>query len=291
MKPTPFRYVAAADRAHALNVLHTESDEVKILAGGQSLLPMMNFRLVRPSIVLDINRITSLGGVDATAEGLRIGALARHREIETSPLVAAHFPVLQAAMPYVAHPAIRNRGTFGGSLCHADPAAELPMLALLLNARILVASVAGTRGLAAEAFFLSALTTALRSDELLTGIELPFLPPGTGWGFAEVARRHGDYALAAVAVTMRVEDARARGVRIAMMGIADRPLCANTAAAELEATDCGPQALHRAADAVRAAVAPTTDLHASADYRKHLAGVLTERAAAAAWQRAQVALI
>ncbi len=284
VKPPQFRYVAARCLDEALAVLRDEGD-AKLLAGGQSLMPMLNFRLVRPSVLVDINRIPD-PGVQEMPGGLRLGALTRHAALQSSPLVRARFPVLAAAMAHVAHVAVRNRGTLGGSLAHADPAAELPMLARLLGARIHARSAAGPHSFDADGFFVSALTTALRPDEMLTAIELPFLPDGTGWGFEEHARRHGDFALAAVAVTLGATEGRMRNVRIAMMGVGDTPLRAAAAEAELEGAAFGPAALTAAARAVREASAPNSDLHASADYRRHLVGVLAERALAAAWRRA-----
>src|SRR5215831_110713 len=199
MKPAAFDYVAAETLDEAVSVLARAGGDGKILAGGQSLVPMLNFRLVRPSILIDINRIRDLGYVDATGDVVRIGALTRHHALETSPVIKAHLPIMTAAMQHVAHLAVRNRGTIGGSLSHADPAAELPMMAVLLEAELTIASPRGSRIVPAQAFFLGTLTTALAADELLAVVRFPKLPAGSGWGFAEVARRRGDFALAAVA--------------------------------------------------------------------------------------------
>jgi CO/xanthine dehydrogenase FAD-binding subunit len=284
VKPRSFDYVAARDLDHVLDVLAQAGADAKILAGGQSLMPMMNFRLVNPAIVLDINRIAGLDRISADADGLTFGALVRHRMTATDPLVAAEFPVLAQAMTHVAHHTIRNRGTFVGSLCHADPAAEMPMLALLLDAGIAIASVRGTRHVAARDFFVGPLFTALEPDEIVTGVTLPRLAPGTGWGFEEFARRPGDFALAAVAVTMSREGERATDVRIAMMGVADTPVRLPAAESVLESD--GFARLYACIDAVCGALEPNTDLHASRDYRLHLAGVLAGRAITAAWRRA-----
>jgi carbon-monoxide dehydrogenase medium subunit len=286
MKPPPFRYVAARSLEEAVATLQAEGPDAKLLAGGQSLMPMLNFRLVRPSVLLDINRLPGLADIEAGPDGLRIGALARHTAVERSPLVRRHFPVLADAMGHVAHLAVRNRGTAGGSLSHADPAAEWPMLARLLGARLRTRSPAGDAAHGSDGFFVSALTTALAPDEIVTGIDLPLLPPGTGWGFAEHARRHGDYALAAAAATLGATDGRATRVRLALMGVGDTPLRATTAEAALEGQTPTPANLAAAIDALRAAIAPGTDLHASAEYRRHLAGVLARRALEAAWRRA-----
>jgi len=286
MKPPIFDYIAATSIDMAVAALAEAGDEAKVLAGGQSLMPMLNFRLLRPSILVDINRIPGLGFIEETAGSIQVGALTRHFALETSPIVAQHLPVLSCAMTHVAHLAIRNRGTIGGSLSHADPAAELPMMALLLDAKLHIASASGTRIAAARDFFVDTMTVDLDGPEILTEIVLPKLPPRTGWGFEEVARRHGDFALAAVAVTLTVSADRITQARLALTGVGPTAL----RAAEAETLLVG-QALDEnlnrcAIEAVREAIAPETDLHASADYRRHLAGVLTGRALAAAWRRA-----
>jgi carbon-monoxide dehydrogenase medium subunit len=287
MKPAAFDYVAADSLEAGLAVLDRVGADGKILAGGQSLLPMLNFRLIRPSILIDINHIPGLAYVEETGDAVRIGALTRHHTLETSPVVKAHLPVLAAAMRHVAHLAIRNRGTLGGSLSHADPAAELPMMALLLDARIGVRSRTGRRVVEARDFFVGALTTALGEDEMLTDVELPKPPAGAGWAFEEVARRTGDFALAAVGVTMRARDGKAAEVRIAMMGVGETPLRAPAAEAVLAGSAIGAAAVAEAAAAVEAAARPSADLHASLDYRRFLVGALARRAIAAAWRRAE----
>ena len=285
LKPPPFKYVAARDLDHALEVLARAGGDAKILAGGQSLMPMMNFRLITPAILLDINRIAGMDRIAQQPDRLTLGALVRHRTTATNPVILARFPILAHATTHVAHDTVRNRGTFVGSLCHADPAAEMPMIALLLNAEITIASARGVRRLHARDFFIAPLTTALEADEIVTAVDLPYLPERTGWGFQEFARRHGDYALAAVAVTMSRQDGRAHGVRIAVMGVGDTPARVPEAEAILDGNDLGP--LASAIAAVRSAADPTTDLHASAEYRRHLLGVLAGRAIKAAWDRAQ----
>jgi carbon-monoxide dehydrogenase medium subunit len=285
VKPPTFKYIAARDLVHALEVLAQAGGNAKILAGGQSLMPMLNFRLVNPTILLDINRIAGLDRIVEQPDRLTMGALVRHRTTATDRTVMARFPVLTHAMTHVAHHTIRNRGTFVGSLCHADPAAEMPMMALLLNAEIEIASTTGVRRVTATDFFLGPLTTALEPHELVTSVDLPFIDPATGWGFEEFARRHGDYALSAVAVTMSRSDGRAHDVRIAAMGVADTPLRLPAAEAVLNGNDIS--VLPAVVDAIRAAVEPNTDLHASSDYRRHLVGVLASRALGTAWNRAQ----
>ena len=286
MKPAPFDYIAATSVDMAAAALADGGDDAKIIAGGQSLVPLLNFRLLRPSILIDINRIESLAFISETATGIRVGALTRHYQLETSPVIARHLPVLSCAMTHVAHLAIRNRGTIGGSLAHGDPAAELPMMALLLDAELHIGSVAAARITAARDFFLDALTVDLNAGEIVTEIALPKLPPQTGWGFAEVSRRRGDFALAAAAATLAVAAGAIVEARIALSGIGRTAVRAATAESLLVGHALEPPLVSQAIEAVRAAIEPDTDLHASADYRRHLAGVLTGRALAAAWRRA-----
>jgi CO/xanthine dehydrogenase FAD-binding subunit len=289
MKPAAFEYVVAESIESAVAALAQAGGDAKIIAGGQSLVPMLNFRLLRPAILIDINRIPDLAYVREDEDAIRIGALTRHHQLETSAVIARHFPVLREAMTHVAHLAIRNRGTIGGSLSHADPAAELPMLATLLDAELRVVSSTGARTVAARDFFQDALSVDLAEDEIVTEVVLPKLPPRTGWGFAEVARRSGDFALAAVAVTLTRRDDAISEARIAMTGVAPTPRCVPQAEALLvgQRVDCA--IIKQVVALVRAAAEPQTDLHASADYRRHLVGVLAGRALAAAWQRAEAA--
>jgi CO/xanthine dehydrogenase FAD-binding subunit len=286
MKPASFDYIAADSLDMAVAALAAAGADAKIIAGGQSLVPMLNFRLLRPSILVDINRIPGLAFIAETENDIRVGALTRHHQLETSPVIARHLPVLSCAMTHVAHLAIRNRGTIGGSLSHGDPAAELPMLALLLDAELHIASASAKRTVAARDFFLDALTVDLAGGDIVTEIALPKLPPQTGWGFAEVARRRGDFALAAVAVILTVVAGAIAQARIALTGVGPTALRAAAAEALLVGHALEPDQTSRAIDGVRAAIEPETDLHASADYRRHLAGVLTGRALAAAWRRA-----
>ncbi|HWS08690.1 MAG TPA: FAD binding domain-containing protein, partial [Xanthobacteraceae bacterium] len=286
MKPAPFDYIAATSVDMAAAALADGGDDAKIIAGGQSLVPLLNFRLLRPSILIDINRIESLAFISETATDIRVGALTRHYQLETSPVIARHLPVLSCAMTHVAHLAIRNRGTIGGSLAHGDPAAELPMMALLLDAELHIGSVSAARITAARDFFLDALTVDLNAGEIVTEIALPKLPPQTGWGFAEVSRRRGDFALAAAAATLAVAAGAIVEARIALSGIGRTAVRAATAESLLVGHALEPPLVSQAIEAVRAAIEPDTDLHASADYRRHLAGVLTGRALAAAWRRA-----
>ncbi len=285
MKPPAFEYVAAESVEEATARLAEYGDDARPIAGGQSLVPMMNFRLVSPAVLVDIRRIAPPDAIGEADGHVRIGALTRHRALETSPLIRDRFPVLAAAMTHVAHLAIRNRGTIGGSLCHADPAAELPAMAVLLDARIHTAHCGGERTVEAGAFFEGALWTALEDGEIVTRIDFPLLPPGTGWGFREFARRHGDFALAGAAATVTGSAGRAAEVRIALFGVGETPVRAAAAEALLTGTGFEPDAVAAAIDALRNAVDPDDDLHASADYRRHLAGILAGRALGDAWAR------
>ena len=285
MKPPPFDYIVAIDRDTALATLARAGGEAKILAGGQSLVPMLNFRLLRPSILVDINRIPDLGFIEETPDSIRIGALTRHFQLETSPIIAQHFPVFSYAVAHVGHLAIRNRGTIGGSLSHADPAAELPMMAVLLDARLRIVSATGSRTVAARDFFLDTMTVDLDGTELLTEIVLPKLPVRTGWGFEEIVRRHGDFAIAAVAATLTLSGSEIVQARIALTGVGPTTLRAAEAESLLVGREFDENLRRRAIEAVRETISPETDLHASAGYRRHLAGVLTGRALTAAWRR------
>lgn len=286
MKPAAFDYVAADSLEAAISALSSAGGDGKILAGGQSLMPMLNFRLAHPSILIDINRVPGLAYIEATDASIKVGALTRHHTLETSPVIQAHLPVVTAAMQHVAHLAIRNRGTIGGSLSHADPAAELPMMVLLLDARIGIQSPRGRRVADARDFFVGSLVTSLDEDEIVTDVEFPRLSPGTGWAFEEVARRAGDFALAAVGVTICLRDHKCEHVRIGMMGVGETPLRAAEAETLLLGQDLNDGALDAAVASIRSAMEPNTDLHASGDYRRHLAGALARKAIKTAWRRA-----
>jgi len=290
MKPAAFDYVAPKSLEEATTALAMANGDGKVLAGGQSLVPMLNFRLLKPALLVDINRVPGLAFVAEEPEAIRVGALTRHRQLETSQVIARHFPVLSEAMKHVAHLAIRNRGTIGGSLSHADPAAELPMMAMLLDAELAIASRSGTRHAAGRDFFQDALTVNLADDEIVTEIVLPKLVPGTGWGFEEVARRAGDFALAATAVTIARSDGAISEARIAVTGVGSKPLRMPQAEALLVGHALDAQLVAQATAVVRGQVEPNTDLHASADHRRHLIGVLAGRALEAAWRRAQTNL-
>ena len=289
MKPPSFEYHAPATREEALALLADAGGEAKVLAGGQSLVPTMNFRLAAPGVLVDLNGIADLFGIAAAPDGgLLIGAMTRQRAIERSPLVAARAPLIAETMPYIAHPQIRNRGTIGGSLAHADPAAELPALAVALDAQLRVQSRRGTRLIPAAEFFLGLFTTALEADEILVEIAVPPLPPHTGVAFVEVSRRHGDYALVGVlAVVTLAEDGTVAGGKLVYLAIGDGPVIAPAALAALQGAVPTPATVTAAAAAVDADIDPPTDIHATTAYRRHLARVLARQTLARAVERAQ----
>jgi CO/xanthine dehydrogenase FAD-binding subunit len=286
MKPVAFDYYRAESVEDAVAALGRGGGDGKIIAGGQSLMPMMNFRLVKPSILVDINRIPGLDRVEDRGQRLHLGALVRHRMTASDPVIAHAIPILHETMKNVAHLTVRNRGTFCGSVCHADPAAEMPMMTLLLNGIVHIAGPAGAHTMPAEAFFVASLTPALEPDEMVTGVELDKLDRRTGWGFEEFARRHGDYALAAVAVTMDRQGGRARNVRAALMGVNEMSSRLSHVEAALEGSSVGEADIDAAVAALREQATPNTDLNGSADYRCYLAGTLAKRVIKGAWSRA-----
>jgi CO/xanthine dehydrogenase FAD-binding subunit len=287
MKPAAFDYVQPDTLDEVASILAERGGEAKILAGGQSLVPLLNFRMLRPSILVDINRVPNLAYVREDGIGLRIGAMTRHHTLETSLLVRERFPVLTEAMAHVAHLAIRNRGTIGGSLSNADPAAELPMMAVLLDAEILTRAKAETRVHHAQDFFLGPLTTVLEEDEIVTEIGLPLLPAGSGWAFEEFSQRSGDFAIAAVAATLSLRKDRIAQARVALMGVDETPIRLRDVEAGLAGQTLSARLLTEVARRAREVVQPNSDLRASADYRRHLVAALTERVLATAWRRAE----
>ncbi len=272
----------------ALALLATHGADARPLAGGQSLIPAMNFRLARPVMLVDLNRVAELAFLREEPDGLHLGAMTRQRAVELSPLAARLAPLLVETLPHVAHAQIRNRGTVGGSLAHADPAAEIPAVMLALGARYHARGPAGARVVPADQFFTGLFQTALAPGELLVEITVPPPAPRSGSAFVEVARRHGDYALAGVAATVVIDEkGRCRDVRIALLGVGEGPVLAVRAAKALTGEAPTPAAVREAA-AIAAAkdVDPPGDIHASAAFRRHLAGVLTRRALTTACERA-----
>ena len=288
MKPAPFAYHRPATLDEALALLAEHGGEAKPLAGGQSLIPAMNFRLARPAVLVDLNRVAELGYVRAGRDGLQIGAMTRQRAVERSDAVRSAAPLLAEAMPFIAHPQIRNRGTVGGSLAHADPAAELPAVMLALEARFRARGPQGERWIPAGEFFTGILETALGPDELLLEVVVPKSPARTGYAFAELARRRGDYALVGVAARVTLDRrGRCQAARITLFSVGDGPVLAAAAAAMLDGQEPGPEAMRAAADAAaQRDIDPPSDIHASAAYRRRLAAVLTRRALARAVERA-----
>ena len=281
MKPPPFRYHAPTTVDEALELLAEHGEEAKALAGGQSLIPLLNFRLARPAVLVDLNGIEDLAGMSETRDGgLRIGSMVRQRDAERNATVAVRAPLIAEAMAHVAHPQIRNRGTIGGSVAHADPAAELPAVMLALGARMLIRSKArGERYVESDDFFTGVLSTALAPDELLTDIEIPAMPTGARATFLEVARRHGDFALLGVAaVIARDEGGHCSHVRLAYVNAGSTPIRARRAEAVLTGSDLEPEAVDNAIDVMLEEIDPPTDVHASSAYRRQLARVLTRRA-------------
>lgn len=290
MKPAPFEYVIADSLEGVLSLMGQYGSEARPLAGGQSLIPAMNFRLARPAVLVDLNRVNELDYIRPTTEGgLRIGAMTRQYRLERDGTVARLAPLLYETIPFVAHPQIRNRGTLGGSLAHADPAAELPVVAVALQARLRLQSARGERWLPAGDFFTGLFSTALQSEEILTEIELPPLPPRSGWAFMEVSRRHGDYAQAGVAVLLTLKaDGRCQEVRLVYLNVGEGPICSGRAVALLQDQFPTPALFQTVAEvAASSEIAPVGDIHASADYKCHLIQVLTGRALAQALSRAQ----
>ena len=295
MKPAKFDYWAPASVDEALALLTRYGGEAKILAGGQSLVPLLNFRLSRPAALIDINRIPALAYIRAeniaepgpahgrppTTEGVltvRIGAMTRQRTIEFSPAIAERVPLLTEATRWVGHLPIRSRGTIGGSLAHADPSAEYPTVLTALGGSVVARGPKGERTIAGSELFQTYLTTSLAADEILTEVRLPAPPAGAGYAFEELARRHGDFALVGIAAVIARQGERCTMARLATSGAGPVPLRLRAAEEILERDGLGDAAIEAAGRRASELVTPDSDIHASADYRRHLAGVLTQRA-------------
>jgi aerobic carbon-monoxide dehydrogenase medium subunit len=286
VKPADFHLHQPDTLDEALHLLAEHGDDGKVLAGGQSLVPLLNFRLARPEHLVDVARIASLTELRRTAGSVSVGAMVRQASAERSPAVARHCPLLAAALPKIAHPPIRNRGTVGGSLAHADPAAELPSVATALDAVFVAASIRGRREIPAAEFFRTHLVTALEPDELLTEIRFPLAGSATGAAFAEVARRRGDFALAGAAAQVTVADGRIADARVCLSGVSDTPLRQRDVENMLRGSTADEGVLLEAARVVRRTVRPLRDLHATPGYRRHVAGVLMTRAVREAYATA-----
>jgi carbon-monoxide dehydrogenase medium subunit len=280
MKASAFSYARATSVSDALELLRAHGDRAKVLSGGQSLMPAMNLRLISPELIVDIGELTELRGIAVTGDGVRVGALTRHVDLARSSEIAAHAPLLAEAIAHVAHPAIRNRGTLGGSLAHADPASELPACMLALNAAIIARGQGGERRVAAQDFFTGIYQTALSPEELLVAVELPAKPKNSAHFFDEFARRHGDYAILGLAAQAIVEGGALADLRPAFFAVGDRPALAN-AASKLVGRAMTPAVLADACRALSEELDPHDDQQASASMRRHLAKVLLVRCVAA----------
>lgn len=288
MKPAPFEYFAPATLEEALNLKNQHGDAAQLLAGGQSLVPSMNFRVVQPGVLIDLNRVADLSYIREQGETVRAGAMARERHLEFDALIEKRLPLIHEAVPYIAHPQIRNRGTIGGSIVHADPAAELPMLMVASSARLKAKSTAGERWIDAKDFFAGMFTTALGPDEILVEIEMPFTPPRTGWSFLEVAPRMGDYAMMGVAALVTLDEVgKCTSAKLVYLNAGDGPVDATEAANMLAGETINDALIESAAaHAGEKEINPYGNMHASVDFQRHLAKVLTRQALQTALQHA-----
>ena len=288
MKPAPFEYHAPDSIEEALFLLQNSDSDAKLLAGGQSLVPAMNFRVVQPSRLIDLNRVKELSYIREDGDRVQIGAMTRERTLEDEPLISRRYPLLAEAMPHVAHPQIRNRGTLGGSLANADPAAELPVIMLALGARLKARSVEAERWVEARNFFSGMFMTDLAETEMLVEIELPTLPARTGWSFQEVAPRAGDYALMGVATLVTLDDAgKCKDAKLVYLNAGDGPMDATQAAQLLKGEALTDDLIDSAAAlASGQEITPFGNIHASVEYQRHLANVLTRNGLKIALQRA-----
>ena len=288
MKPAAFDYFAPVSLDEAIALLGRHKAGAKLLAGGQSFAPMANFRVLRPEVVIDLNRIAALGYIREAGGAVAIGAMTRHRAVERSELIEKRCPLIASAVPNIGHAVIRNRGTVGGSLSHADPAAEWPVVAMALGATMVARSARGERLIPAAEFFIALLATALEADEILTEIRFPVAPARSGAAFLEVSRRHGDFALVSVGaqVTLAANGTVAEA-RLALGGVGAGPFDANVLAMSLVGTKAPDNDIDSLAKGVSGALEPMDDLHASSAYRKEVAAVLVGRAVRAALARAK----
>ena len=288
MKPAPFEYYAPDSIEQAVDLFSQYNRDAKILAGGQSLVPAMNFRVVQPSVLIDLNRVGELSYIREEGDVIRVGAMARERHLEFDASIEKRTPLLHEAVPFIAHPQIRNRGTIGGSIVHSDPAAELPVLMTALNARLKARNTSGERWIDAQDFFVGMFTTALEADEILVEIELPFMPARTGWSFMEVAPRAGDYAMMGVAALVTLDESgKCIGAKLVYLNAGEGPIHAEKAAKLLEGENLNEKAIEEAAVlASEKEINPFGNMHASADFQRHLAKVLTQKTLRLATQRA-----
>ncbi len=289
MKPAPFDYYAPTSAEEALEHLAQLGYDGKLLAGGQSLIPAMNFRLAQPAALIDLNNVSELFYIRPYDGGVVIGAMTRDSTVERDPLVAQRAPMVCAAMYHMAHPQIRNRGTVGGAIAHADPAGQMPAVSVALNGRCHIRSKTRERWVAADEFFVGLFTTVLEPDEMLVEIALPPMPPRSGWSYRQVARQSGAGALVGVATVVTLDDRKyCQHVRLAYLSVGEKPVMAQQAAGLLIGQPPTAEAIRAAAETARSELDPGRDIHASADFRRHLVGVLTRQALTEAFDRAGI---
>ena len=287
MKPAPFNYFVPTSVDEALALLEEYSPDARLLAGGQSLVPMMNFRLSRPSHLIDLNSISELAFISDGKDHISIGAMTRERAIEENKLVSSSIPLLHEATQQIAHLPIRNRGTIGGSVSNADPAAEYPAALLALNSEMVVRSITATRRIKASDFFKGIMETAIEPNELLVEIIVPKPTPGSGSAFVEIARRKGDYALAGVAAQMALSGETVTQLSLSACGVGSAPIKLSNAEKLILEGGVNENSMRSAARAAAIEVDPETDLHATSDYRRRLTAVLVHQALSKAKERAQ----
>jgi carbon-monoxide dehydrogenase medium subunit len=279
MKPPLFDYRTPSSLDEALALRSEYSDDSTVLAGGQSLIPMLNLRLAHPAVLIDLGGVAEVAGISELNGGVSLGAMTRQREAERSDLIRERAPLVQQALAHVGHPTIRNRGTVGGSLAHADPAAELPAVCIALDAELVARSATAERTIAAEDFYVGFMSTSLAPDELLVEVRIPAVAGTLGTAFVEIARRHGDFALVGVAAAIALDsEGVITDARIVFTGVGLQPVRARAAEASLRGESAGADAFAAAADLVAGELQPRTDAHASGDYRRRVAGVIARRA-------------
>jgi carbon-monoxide dehydrogenase medium subunit len=289
MKPAPFEYYAPTSVPEVLDLINEHGYDAKILAGGQSLVPMMNFRLVQPAVLVDINNIPELAEIQADGKGVKMGAMVRHSQAERDPLIKERAALIHETMPQIATIQIRNRGTIGGSLSHADPSAELVVVSTALEAEFRIKSQVGERVVPARDFFVGLLMTVMEPQEMLLEVSIPALPQRSGWSLKEVARRPHDFALMGVAAVLTLDKKdRCQDARLVYLSAGDGPISAPEAAGMLKGEEITPDLIEAAAEKAAAdEIDPGGDIHATVDFRRHLANVLTRRALEEAYQRAR----
>lgn len=289
MKPAPFKYYAPQSVPEVLDLLNEYGYDAKVLAGGQSLVPMMNFRLVQPAVIVDINKTPELSYIEPHDKGVHLGAMVRHSQAEKDPLIKEHAPLIHETMPQIATVQIRNRGTIGGSLAHADSSAELVVVTTALDAKFKIQNQKGERLVPAAEFFVGLLTTSMEPEDLLVEVQIPPMPAHSGWSLKEVARRPHDFALMGVAVILTLDKKeRCTEARMVYLSAGDGPISAPESAKLLVGNEITPELITAAAEKAAAdEIDPGSDIHATAEFRRHLANVLTRRALEEALQRAK----